>query len=133
MRPLGALVAGRRPRRRSRDLAPAQVELPVLARAAGDDLEVVEPAPEDLEFADVEIDAAQRRGGVVAGGRGRLVPLAQRQPVVDVERGQLAAYPDAGAVGPHSVGAPHGAAERQQGAIDVHAILAELAVRDDLH
>ncbi len=122
----------RRPGRRARDLASAQIELPVALRLPRDDLELVEPAPEHIKGADIEIDAGERGNRIGSGADGGLLALPQRKPVVDVEMGQLAAHPDAGTLGPCCVRTVRGAPEREQDAIHGGAAFRELPMHGDL-
>src|SRR4030095_11176080 len=100
-----------RPRRRSGEIAPAQIELPIVARTAGDDLELVEAPPEHLERGDIEIDPGERDFILVAaaGRRAGAIAIAKREPGVHIQRRQVAAHPDAGSLGAQWLGARSGA------------------------
>ena len=121
------------PDRRAFDFPAGQAQAPVGVGAQRGHLEVVEHAPEDVDAARLDVHAVQfeRVGGLRGrgrrGGAGGLLAV-ERQPLVEVEIGDLSAHPDARTVG--GAAARDRRSQQQQRAVDGAGVLPERAVRD---
>jgi hypothetical protein len=129
VRQIGACAA---PVRGAVELAPGDAKAPFVVRARGAHLEVVQHAPEHvdasrLDVEAVELEHARRRRRGRCGLR-RLLAV-EREPLVDVEVGNVPAHPDASAV--RSTATRDRAAQQQKGPVHGARPLGKVTVRDD--
>ena len=97
------------PARHAFELAPAQIELPIVAAATRGDVQIVQPPAEHIERTGADLETRQRqRPGVDAG----IDLLAQREPAVEIELIDVAADPQTA-----TIGRAGGLAQRKQRAL----------------
>src|SRR6476619_6860793 len=92
------------------ELAAAQIELPIVARASRGDVQIVQPPAEYIERTSTDVEARQRQGSGIDTG---VQFLAQREPAVEIELIDVAADPESA-----TIGRTAGLAQRKQRALD---------------